>query len=163
MKTFAIFPMLILLFSMQVYAQTNAVTVKDTALMAEANRDAHVLENLSEDTELTLLKRMGGWYLVKTGEGIEGWVPMLDVRYSELAEKKSLSEDLDRFSADTDSTIATGVRGLADVDLDADEPAESGHSTVEVMESYGATEEEAKSFAEEEQLRSQNLEYSEEN
>ena len=102
-------------------AQDRGVALKADKLVAEPFADAKKVGSLAQGDDVTILKKTGGWYLVK-GKGPQGWVRMLSVRRGE-AGKSSAAKDVAALSTGRTGTgqivSTTGVRGLSEEELKA--------------------------------------------
>ncbi len=102
-------------------AQDRGVALKADKLVAEPFADAKKVGSLAKGDAVTILKKTGGWYLVK-GKGPQGWVRMLSVRRGE-AGKSSAAKDVAALSTGRTGTgqivSTTGVRGLSEEELKA--------------------------------------------
>lgn len=137
-----------------------AITVEATALRASASNGAASLQELASDTRLRILKRQGGWYQVQTASGQQGWLALLAVRFDKSAGAKSgnISELLQGSTAvQPASSVATGVRGVTDDQLEAG--AGAGSAQLQALDRYGVTASRARAFAQSGGLRSQTIAY----
>src|SRR3990167_7274962 len=109
----------------------------------------------------TLQDRQGGWYQVETSSGQRGWLPLLSLRFAKDAQA-SRSNDLGSLlklgnQASPASGVATGIRGISDEELRSGSANTS--ASVQSLDAFAASPSEARSFAQQGGLRSQNLPY----
>jgi len=98
----------------------HAQTVTNTDLKAKPEPKANTLATLTAGTALTVNNRQGGWYAAETALG-NGWVRLLHVRLAGSGTKAGKDGvgtliTLGSMSR-TDTTVATGIRGLTADDL----------------------------------------------
>lgn len=138
----------------------SAITVEATALRASASNSAASLQALPADTRLRILKRQGGWYQVQTASGQQGWLALLMVRFDKSASAKggNITELLQSSTAVAPaSSVATGVRGVTDDQLEAAAGASS--SSLQALDRYAVSANRARAFAQSAGLRSQPIAY----
>jgi len=115
----------------QLFAADKAGTIsRETHLFSKPFKDADTIAALSPQQAITILKRKGGWYEIKT-ENQQGWVRLTHVR---LARKNKALEDADNNVGEILSDLATGrnksdqvttataVKGLSEEELRNAEP-----------------------------------------
>lgn len=138
----------------------SAITVAATELRASASASAASVQALAADTRLRILKRQGGWYQVQTASGQQGWLALLTVRFDKAAGAKggNIADLLQGSTAvQPASSVATGVRGVTEDQLEAG--ASAGSAQLQALERYGVTPSRARAFAQSGGLRSQTIAY----
>jgi hypothetical protein len=122
-------------------------TTVSTELKSSPDASSSTVSTLSAGQTLQIGNRQGAWYQVKTPQG-EGWVRMLNVRLQSGATRsgESTMSGLAALGQATRSntTVATGVRGLSRKDL---EQAQENPAEVAKLEQYKASADEARQFA----------------
>lgn len=113
-------------------ANERGVVIRAGDLFAEPFIDAAKLGPLASNQPVTIVERKGGWLAVEVG-GRRGWVRMLNVRLEAQARPATNTAALRTGS--TGRTVATGVKGLDDVDIrnasiDRDQLAQLGELAV---------------------------------
>ena len=138
-----------------------ATVLRATELKKEPATDAPTVASLAESAAVDALERKGGWTRVKTGEGAEGWVKMLLLRYGGPGAAKQgdsgVAQLLSVARTGTSGTqVTTGVRGL-----DAEQLANARPNPAELkkMEGYAASKDGAAQFAAGGKLEPQRVEY----
>jgi len=122
------------------------VALKADKLRAEPFADAKQVGELAKGDAVTIVKKSGGWYQVKTGEA-QGWVRMLSVRRGEAGKSNAAQEvaALSTGRAGTGQIVSTtGVRGLSEEELKA---AKFDEPQLEKAESFAASKDAATAFA----------------
>ncbi len=123
---------LILLFvsSSLFAAEKDAVISRDASLYTKPFKDAEIIAELAATTAITILKRKGGWYKIKTADK-QGWVRLTRVRLNRKnnASKESSSGVGELLSGlatgrgkSSQNTTATAVKGLSEEELRNAEP-----------------------------------------
>ncbi|WP_339522338.1 SH3 domain-containing protein [Pseudomonas sp. EA_35y_Pfl2_R111] len=138
-----------------------AHTLQDSALRAEPNASAANVGQVGKQTQVGVLERQGGWYQVQTSSGQRGWLPLLSLRFAKDTQA-SRSNDLGSLlklgnQASPASGVATGIRGISDEELRSGSANTS--ASVQSLDAFAASPSEARSFAQQGGLRSQNLPY----
>src|SRR5258708_22174002 len=72
------------------WAQEQAFTNRSTELKERGAAEAGTLATLSENTEVKVIQRGGGWTQVEAG-GEKGWVRVLQLRFPATAEASASS------------------------------------------------------------------------
>lgn len=137
-------------------AQQAALTTKDSPIWEEPRRSANQIMELQRDTELEVVKRRGGWYLIEYHGQQIGWIPLLNVRFKPQEEEEETTiADILRQTAEmpTAAGRTTGVRGMTKDKLNND--SQSPAPTLDEMDFYVPTEEDLKHFLEEGELQEQ--------
>ncbi len=159
--------LVLLLFSTSVMLAEQATLLRSTELRAAPFRDAEVVQQLSANTNLQVVKRKGGWYQVKT-EGKTGWVRMTTLLFSQpgaapagnsnggQAADDAVGGLLTGRSSYRGVTAATGIRGLEAVDIQNSVPNDAA---VTAMDKYAVNEKSARSYAKSGGLKTQEVAY----
>jgi hypothetical protein len=144
-------------------AEQLATVLQQTELRAEPFADAAPLASLGAKHQVSVLKRQGGWYQVRSGK-LRGWLRMSHIRFSSGSttpqQDAGLAQTL-RFlstgrSGASGVTVATGIRGLDAADIANATP---DHQALSRLDRFQAKPERARQFAASAQLKSQPLGY----
>jgi uncharacterized protein YgiM (DUF1202 family) len=114
--------LLALALSLPVWAATQTgTTTRATELKSTPFADGKLVQNLPAGAAVDVIKRVGGWYQVKSN-GTEGWVRMWTLRFSTQAGgadalKQNVAVLSSGRSGSTYTTATTGVRGLSEEEL----------------------------------------------
>lgn len=141
--------MICLLLPLAAAAQEKGVVLKSDVLVAEPFKDAAKTGALSKGDAVTILKKKGGWYQVKTQKA-QGWVRMLSVRRGAATRTDASREagDVAALStgrAGTGQIVSTtGVRGLNEEQLKA---AKFDGKELKKAESFSVSKADAQAFA----------------
>lgn len=168
-RTRILLSMALLLFSTSVLVAEQATLLRSTELRAAPFRDAEVVQRLSANTNLQVVKRKGGWYQVKTA-GKTGWVRMTTLLFSRPAGSPASSGPSSGEQAADDAvgglltgrssyrgvTAATGIRGLEAVDIRNSVPNDAA---VTAMDKYAVSAKSARSYASSVGLKSKKVAY----
>jgi hypothetical protein len=108
---------------------------------------------------VNIQSRQGGWVNISSDLG-NGWVKMLSLR-SDSAAQKSEDTGLQSLlnagrSGSSGVTVATGVRGLSEEDL---QNAHPNPGELEKLKNYAANKATAEKFAHDAKLKTQQLDY----
>lgn len=138
-----------------------AHTLQDSALRAEPSAAAASVGHVGKQSQVQVLERQGGWYQVETASGQRGWLPLLNLRFAKDAQA-GRSNDLGGLLKLGNQTspaggVATGIRGISDEELRSGSANTS--ASVQSLDAFAASPSEARSFAQQGGLRSQNLPY----
>jgi uncharacterized protein YraI len=121
-------------------------TTVSTELKSTPNPSASTITTLPAGQALQIGVRQGAWYQVKTAQG-EGWVRMLNVRLHNGTTRsgESAMSGLTALgqASRSNTTVATGVRGLNRQDL---EQAQEDPAEVAKLEKYRVSADEARKF-----------------
>lgn len=136
-----------LLLASAITAQADSgQTTVTTELKQAPNASSTTVSQLAAGQAVQIGTRQGAWYQVKTAQG-EGWVRMLNVRLSGSARGgESALSGLSALAqaSRSNTTVATGVRGLSRENLQA---AQENPAEVARMNQYQVSAEEARQFA----------------
>jgi len=137
---------LMLALGMPALAAVQAATVTRPAeLRSTPFGDGKTLKTLATGARLDVLKRVGGWYRVKTAEGAEGWVRMWLVRFASAPGTGTRVAVLGSGrSGSTYTTATTGVRGLSEEEL---QNAKPNPAAVAALEQFAVAPDDARRFA----------------
>ncbi len=138
-----------------------AHTVQDTELRAEPSNTAASLGRIGKQASVLVQARQGGWYQIQTGNGQQGWVPLLSLRFATTGQTTGSSNLGSLLSlgskAAPASGVATGVRGISDEQLKGG--GGSLPADLQYLEHFAAQPGEARAFAQQGGLQSQPLPY----
>lgn len=135
---------LLLAAALSAWADSGQITVA-TDLKSTPDAAAATVSKLSAGQAIEIGQRQGAWYQVKTTQG-EGWVRMLNVRLQGGAARgESAMSGVAALGQATRSntTVATGVRGLSREDLQA---AHENPQEVSRLAQYQVSADEARRF-----------------
>jgi hypothetical protein len=141
-----------------------ATVIRATDLKKEPASDAPTVAPLAASARVDALERKGGWTRVRTGDGAEGWVKMLALRYGGAGESKQgdsgVAQLLNVARAGTSGAqTTTGVRGL---DAEQLVNAKPNPAELKKMEGYAASKDGAAGFASSASLAPRQVAYPEE-
>lgn len=143
------------------YGKEVAVTVRPTELKNEPYSDAQTLARLAERARVEVLGRQVSWLQVRS-EQLTGWVKLLSLRFEfSGAPAKGESNALRSLfnlvtTGSSGSTVTTGARGLDESKLRTPSPNPQAFLN---MQRYAVSEQEARQFAAQENLSTQELSY----
>lgn len=135
----------VLLTAISARAETGQISI-NTDLKNAPESGASTVSQLSAGTNIEVGERKGAWYQVKSPQG-QGWVRMLNVRLGSGTRMQGDSAigglvALGKASR-TETTVATGVRGLSKENLQA---AHENPRELKKLDPYEVSEEEALAF-----------------
>jgi len=133
--------------------QTGTIT-RATELRSTPFTNGQLVKTLPQGTPVEVVKRVGGWYEVKTA-GTSGWVRMWMLRFSAPASGASSAQQTAQVlrsgrSSSTYTTATTGVRGLSEEDLANAVP---DPAAVQALESLAVGQSDARGFASQASLK----------
>jgi hypothetical protein len=134
-------------------AMQSGTTTRSAELRATPLVDGKLLKTLPANAKLDVLKRVGGWYQVRTAEGTAGWVRMWHVRFSAAsgaAGRDSVAVLGSGRSGSTYTTATTGVRGLSEEEL---QNARPNPAAVAALDRYAVAPDDARRFAKQAALK----------
>jgi hypothetical protein len=143
-------------FAVGVMAAQEGTLIRAADLKAKPQIDAATVKALTENTPLQVLGNDGGWSQVKTNEGSQGWVRLLNVRLpsngggsvsSGLASLGNVARTGSKSASAT--TAAKGSKGF---DKEALENATPNPEEVKKLDSYRATDASASAYAKSQKL-----------
>ena len=138
-----------------------ATLVRPTELKQEPASDAAKVADLPADAAVDAGKRAGGWILVRTAAGQEGWVKLLALRYGETGGPRKgdtgISQAINAARTGSSGTqVTTGVRGLDDEKIATARP---NPSELKKMEAFAVPASTSAQFAEKANLQRQTVSY----
>lgn len=149
----------LLLLPILAHAGESGVMLKADVMRAEPYGDAKTVTKLKKGDKVDILQKEGGWYEVKKKKK-QGWVRMLSLRKGEARKGSDDAAGLLSVAsgrAGTGQVVATtGIRGLNEEELKA---ARFNEDEIKLAESYGASKEQAQSFAAQGGLTSRRFDY----
>jgi hypothetical protein len=145
--------------AMPAHAGQVAYTVRSTEIKQQPYSDAATVATLGEKAGVDILARQGGWVKINSGQG-NGWVRMFSLR-SDSSVKKPGDSGLQSLlnvarSGSSGITVATGVRGLTEEDLNNAQPNPGEFAK---LQSFAANKPKAEKFAHDAKLKTQQLDY----
>lgn len=162
--------LLSLLWHEQVFAQNNAILVRDTELKKQPYLDAISLASMKENEKINLIARKASWMEVRYGNQ-QGWVKMISLRFvtSSVDSKKDNSPGTSNNTNSTlrslynlgttgksGSTVTTAARGLDENKFSNPSP---NLAALEIIQRYTSEKVSAEKFASEIKLKEQQLAY----
>jgi hypothetical protein len=136
-----------------------ASMVRKTELKDAPATDAGTVAEVAENAQVDAGERRGGWILVRTASGQQGWVKMLSLRYGDAAKRGDTGLAQAFTAARTGSSgtqVTTGVRGLDDEKISTAHPNAAELRKLEAFASSGNA---AAEFAERASLQRQDVVY----
>lgn len=141
------------------HAGSVAYTVRPTEIKQQPYSDAPSIATLPDKANVSVLVRKGGWVQINSSLG-KGWVKMLNLRSSNTATKQGDSGLQSLFnlgrSGTSGITVATGVRGLSEEDL---QNSQANPAELAKLQSYAVSRQQAERFGSSSKLKSQTLDY----
>jgi hypothetical protein len=136
---------LLVLSAVPAAERSDAYTIVDTPLSADAFSDAAKLTNVPSHTDLNVLARKGGWYQVVLATGQTGWLRLTAIEFDRPAAKTRSSVVagiLSLFesgrSGANGTTAATGLRGLNTGDIAKAQPDTAAVDSLDAWEAKAA-------------------------
>ncbi|GAB1232971.1 hypothetical protein UT4_14370 [Ferrigenium sp. UT4] len=147
-------------YAASAWAAEEAYTIRATELKAKPYSDAQTLVTLPERSKVVVLQRRASWTQVRAGE-TAGWVKMLSIQLARGSSERRADNGLRSLfnvarSGGSGATVTTGVRGLSEEQLKNTRP---DPQALEKARRYAASKVEAKRFAAEGKLKSQQVDY----
>jgi hypothetical protein len=138
-----------------------ASLVRRAELKQSPATDALKVIDLPENAAVDAGERRGGWILVRTAAGQEGWVKLLSLRYGGPGAAKKgdsgLTQAINAARTGSSGTqVTTGVRGLDDEKISTAQP---NPAELRKMEGFAAPASASAQFAEKGELKAQNVGY----
>ena len=145
--------------AMPVHAGQVAYAVRSTEIKQRPFSDAATIATLGEKSAVNILARRGGWVRINSGQG-NGWVRMFSLR-SDNTVKKPGDSGLQSLlnvarSGSSGITVATGVRGLTEEDLNNAQPNPGEFAK---LQNFAVNRPKAEKFAHDAKLKTQQLDY----
>lgn len=153
MRTRIVLIFLALLLPLSARASERGIVIRAGDLFAEPFIDASKLGAVAANEPVTIVERRGGWLAVEAG-GRRGWVRMLIVRLE--AAKPPGSSTAALRTGSTGRTVATGVKGLDEVDI---KNASIDGAQLARLDAFGASDAEARQQAGRNNLKEANVAY----
>lgn len=139
-------------------ASSSAKMSVDSKLYSSSNLQSSVVANLKQGSDLTIVKRQGGWYQVKAASGQSGWVRSYDVQIDSGGNWFSRLKRVvaGGYSSQSNASATIGIRGLGpgDVKKAAPNPQE-----VTKLDSYKLTVNDGKQYAASVPLKANQVSY----
>ena len=115
---------------------TSALTIRksDVYLYSQQDNSSPRLATLQKDEPLTLIAEAVGlqtWYMVRTGQGLIGWLQASDVTVNETAKKVFTEENLSISTWSAQASDGTTYQGTWSVEPQASPKATSGAWTLQ--------------------------------
>jgi len=141
------------------FADAIAYTVRSTEIKQQPYSDAATVATLNEKASVNIVLRKGGWVQISSAQG-KGWVKMLNLRSSSTTTKQGDSGLQSLFnmgrSGSSGITVATGVRGLSEEDLQNSQP---NPAELAKLQGYAVDKRQAEKFGGSSKLKTQTLDY----
>lgn len=142
-------------------AAADGTLIRAADLKAKPLLDAATVKSLPADTPLSVLGNEGGWSQVKTQDGAQGWVRLLNVRLKAAGESGSnLGRSLGEIgnvarTGSTKGAATTGAKGLSREEVTNATP---NMAELRKMEGFKSTPAAAERFAKAQKLKAQEVE-----
>lgn len=136
-------------------AQSAGTLINPAELKAKPFIDAAAIGPLPANAPLSIVRTQGGWSLVKTRDGKEGWVRLLNIAVTTDASAggNTLASVGNVLRTGTKANVATtGVKGLTKEDI---KNAKPNYFEVDRLDNFIAKKPEVDRFAQSAQLRPQ--------
>lgn len=155
MKRYALLP---LLLASSLAAAESGSLIKDSDLRAKPFSDAAVTSSLKAKTSISLDARQGAWAHIKTLDGKEGWVRLLNIRTGNGQKGSSGVGALASLfkTGSSGSTVSTGAKGISEEDLSHAQPNKAEAAK---LGKYASSSNDAKQSAKQAKLASQTVGY----
>lgn len=141
MKYFLSFFLCNFLFISPLLAQ-QAMTINDVELKSTPSVKGETVKKLKAETTVNIIGRQGGWYHVEVPIEQKGWLKMLWLRFPNTGQEQGT---LDLLAQSTSGvTVATGIRGLSDEELEKGQGSPFAMST---LDRFVVSPDQAKAFA----------------
>ena len=141
------------LFISSLQAQ-QAVTMKDVELKSTPSVKSETVKKLKADSGVTIIGRQGGWYHVEVPVEQKGWLKMLWLRFPNTAKEQGTLDLLAQSASGV--TVATGIRGLSDEEL---EKGKGSPFAMSNLDRFVVSPEQAQAFAEAGGLQKKTIPY----
>lgn len=133
--------------------------LKSDSIKDEPFHDAKIIGNLEKGESIEILTREGGWYQVKSAKA-KGWVRMLGIRRADSPKPAYTAKGiLDLASGRAGKgkvVLTTGIRGLDEETL---KTSHFDEKQLNILESYGVSNFQARKFAAIGRLKARHIEY----
>lgn len=134
----------------------SAVTVRTTELRQAPENSSAIVQSLKKEVPVTVLKRQGGWYEVMLSDQRKGWVKMISLRFLQAPQAGEMQPVI---AARSNTTVATGVRGLSEGGLSGGSASAGRSIQMSRVQTYQASVEDVEQFAREARLVSKEIDY----
>jgi len=141
---------LLLALALPALAAQSGTTTRSAELRATPTVNGKLLATLPAGAKVDVIKRVGGWYEVKTSAGAAGWVRMWLLRFTGTATNVATLQS--GRSSSTYTTATTGVRGLSEEEL---QNAKPNPAAVAALEQVAVAPDDARRFAKQASLKAQ--------
>lgn len=141
------------LFISSLQAQ-QAMTVNDVELKSTPSIKSETVKELKADTAVNIIGRQGGWYQVEVPVEQRGWLKMLWLRFPSTAKEQGTLDLLAQSASGV--TVATGIRGLSDEELEKGKGSPFAMST---LDRFVVSPEQAQAFADAGGLQKKTIPY----
>lgn len=139
---------LLLALALPALAAQSGTTTRSAELRATPAVDGKLLATLPAGAKVAVVKRVGGWYEVKTSAGAAGWVRMWLLRFTGTAASAATLQS--GRSSSTYTTATTGVRGLSEEEL---RNATPDPAALQLVENLAVAPTDARGFAKQAELK----------
>lgn len=135
----------------------SGTVLKPTELRSEPQASAGVVAQLKAQQAVEITARQGAWAGLRTDAGLEGWARILNLRTGSGLSNAGDAGSLSVFATGSrGATVSTGVKGLSAEQLMS---ASANHADVALLDDYAAPAGDARGFAAEVPLASQQVAY----
>lgn len=159
MKLRKMFCLLLAAVPLAAFADSGTVT-RTSQVLAAPYSDAEARGTLEANEGVEIVERQGGWYHVRAEDGRDGWLRLSSIRLGAAKEEEesggfwaSLFSFTGRSGTRT-ASATTGIRGLSEEEI---KDATPNPEAVEGLARFAPDENEARSFAGEIGLKSQDV------
>lgn len=141
------------------YAESIAYTVRSSEIKQQPYSDAASIATLPDKASVNIVLRKGGWVKISSTQG-NGWVKMLNLRSTNTSTRQADSGlqsllNMGR-SGSSGITVATGVRGLSEADL---QNAQPNLDELAKLKGYAVSKSQAEKFGRTSTLKTHPLDY----
>jgi hypothetical protein len=150
---------LLLLLVPTVVLAEPASLVRSSELKREPATDAARVVELPANAAVDAGERRGGWILVRTPAGQEGWVKLLSLRYGGAAKAgdTGISQAINVARSGSSGTqVTTGVRGLDDEKISTAQP---NAAELKKLDNFAVPANASAEFAQRGKLQAQSVSY----
>jgi hypothetical protein len=136
----------------------SGTVLRATELRSEPQASADVVAKLAAQQSVEITARQGAWAGLKTGDGVEGWARILNLRTGSGQANAGGGDQLAGVfkTGSRGSSVATAVKGLSAEELMS---ASANHAEVALLDQYAATSSDANGFAAEVPLATHEVAY----
>lgn len=135
-----------------------ATLLRDGSLLDNPQSDATVLASLKAKEVVDIETRQGAWARIKTSNGAQGWVRLLNLRTGSGQKSGGTLNTLANVfkTGSSGNTVSTGVKGLSAEKIRNAEPNDAERQR---MDKTKSSDNDARQFAKQGKLSSQNIQY----